>query len=392
MAALREGTVGILPAGALGVSLFYHLTGELERLDGGVTFIERRGSRSGEMMRGASALQIERRGKIESVPTARILKPDLLECDARGEVPEVILICPNPDQLLSVITTVVELLERIAGRGELRPHDIPLPILVLSSNGIYFQRVRQMFVEKLEEATLFGRLPDLWPELMPKIVGRLLRGITIQTGIRDGSGLETIYHPGRRGITRLAGGDQSVRERCCKLLAGRGAWFELAENSSPTRLEFDKAQVNLATNFLGQFYGIDDAGKFRALTVAEIVLPEHENEIRELTWRVFEVGRAVKAYRMDEDFETILQTVLATCRMHWEHVPSSLQWVGLLLRQGQLKPQLTPTESWILDPLIRYARSANLEETAGYFEMMRGKLIAKLALAIEARAGSSAGK
>src|SRR5258708_5930619 len=98
MAALREGTVGILPAGALGVSLFYHLTGELRRNDGRVYFIEPRGSKSGEMLRGVKSLQVERNGKVEIVPAAGILKPDLLECESRGELPEVLLICPNPDQ------------------------------------------------------------------------------------------------------------------------------------------------------------------------------------------------------------------------------------------------------------------------------------------------------
>ena len=43
MTALREGTIGILPAGALGVSVFYHLTGELARVDEKVYFLERTG-------------------------------------------------------------------------------------------------------------------------------------------------------------------------------------------------------------------------------------------------------------------------------------------------------------------------------------------------------------
>ena len=122
-------------------------------------------------------------------------------------LPEIVLLCPNPDQLPGILNTVVQLLERMNEHGELTP-EFELPTLVLSSNGIYYQRLRQQFIERLEESTLLGRLPDLWPDIMPRIVGRLLRGVTIQTGVRDGIGADAVYHPGPRGITRLAGGDQ----------------------------------------------------------------------------------------------------------------------------------------------------------------------------------------
>src|SRR5205807_381409 len=137
--------------------------------------------------------------------TADLFKPDLLGTYRGGELPEIVLACPNPDQLLGTISEMVSLLEETYKEGELER--LPIPILVLASNGIYYQRLRQIYLEKLEESTLLGRLPDLWPDLMPRIVGRLLRGVSIQTGVREGSGTETIYRPGPAGITRIAGGD-----------------------------------------------------------------------------------------------------------------------------------------------------------------------------------------
>jgi hypothetical protein len=256
--------------------------------------------------------------------------------------------------------------------------ELPLPAVILSSTGIYYQRLRQIFIEKLEEATLLGRLPDLWPDIMPKIVGRFLRGVTIQTGLREGSGANAIYRPGPRGITRLAGGDQAVRERCCELLSGRGAWVELAVNSSATRLEFDKGIINLATNLLGQLYAIDDAGHFTLLRVEQIVAPEREPEIRRLASEVFAVGQAVRAYAKIDRFEEIYKPLRATLDLHRSHVPSSLQWVGLRLRTGDLAGELTPTENWLLEPLIRYARSAGLEDSADYFEGLKQRLLEKL--------------
>jgi hypothetical protein len=391
MDALKGGTIGILPAGALGVSFFYHLTRRLMALDGAVRFVERKGSKSSEALKKSGGIRIADRAGIHEIPLPAVLHSDLLNCYERDDLPEIILVCPNPDQLLGVITSCVELLERIYERGQLETALLPFPKVILSSNGIYFQRIRQLFIEKLEEATLLGRLPDLWPDLMPAIVGRLLRGVTIQTGLREGIDAEAIYHPGEPGITRLAGGDVASRERCFQVLASRGAWFELAAHSSATRLEFDKAMINLSANFLGQIYAIDEAGHFRSLTVEQIFVPAHEAEMRDLARHIFQVGLAVRAYDAPDNFETIFAQMMATSQMHREHVPSSLQWIGLKLRLGQLQARMTPTESWLIDPLIRYARSSGLDSAAIYFENMKERLLKKLALAVETAgaAGSS---
>ena len=65
-----------------------------------------------------------------------------------------------------VLATCVRL-DRTSARaaGARRPARRQLPRSILCSNGIYFQRVRQFLLEKLEEATLLGRLPDLWPDV-----------------------------------------------------------------------------------------------------------------------------------------------------------------------------------------------------------------------------------
>jgi len=380
MPRVLPGTIGILPAGALGVALFYRLTRELTANDGTVFFLERTGSHSAELMRAKGELVIAVDNELRRVPTENLFGGDLLTAFEQRELPEVLLLCPNPDQLPGVLNTVVQLLERMNERGELTAQ-FEFPIVVLSSNGIYFQRLRQQFIERLEESTLLGSLPDLWPDLMPRIIGRLLRGVTIQTGLRDGSGANAIYEPGPPGITRLAGGDQNVRARACEVLRARGGWFELAENSSATRLEFDKAMVNLIANLLGQLQAIDEQGNFRALRVKEIVTDEHAEEIHTLTRHVVEIGRAVKVYSPNESFDAILQNVLATTHEHDDHVPSSLQWLGLRLRQGQLEPKLTPTEEWLLNPLIRYAHAAGLHESGEYFETLKAQAIEKLALA-----------
>jgi len=387
MAALVEGTVGILPPGALGVSLFYHLTGGLKRLDRGVFFLERSGSASARELRRSGELVIAAGDQVNRLPATGLIRRDLLSCHREDFLPEIVIACPNPDQLLGITTSCVELLERVYEQGELWGGALPIPIVVLSSNGIYFQRIRQIYIEKIEEATLLGRLPDLWPNLMPQIVGRLLRGVTIQTGVREGSGAQTIYHPGPRGITRLAGGDEVSRHRAWQVLSGLGGWFELAGNSSATRLEFDKALVNLAANLLGQLYAIGDEGQFTPLRVEQIVVAAHQDEIRRLAREVFGVGKAVKAYGATEDFEAVFARMLESLYQHLSHIPSSIQWLDLKLRTSTLRPELTPTETWLLDPLVRYARSAGLDETVRFFEELRQRLLERLALVCRSKAG-----
>lgn len=380
--ALLDGTIGILPPGALGVALFHHLSGNSRQLDGRVFLVERGGSGSARALREAGSLTVADGQDQISLPISQVLRGDLTSCGQAGCLPEVLLVCPNPDQLLGVITTLIELV--ILGQAQLQQGESPLPIVILAANGIYFQRVRQLFIEKLEEATLFGRLPDLWPERMPLLVSRLLRGVTLQTGLRESSGSTSLYRPGPRGLTRIAGGESGTRARAQTLLTHHGGWYELAQDLSPTRLEFEKALVNLSSNLLGLIAAIDGRGHFQVLTVGELFAPERLPRIRELAFHLLQVGLAVRAFGDGDDLESLLSGLTASSRLHQEHVPSSLQWVGMMLRNGALEAKLPPTETWLLDPLVFYANGGGLDETVRYFEGLRTELIDKLALAIRA--------
>ena len=382
MAGTTIAGVGILPAGALGMSFFYHLTRQLRQVDGQVFFLERTGSESAKALRARGECLVADEAGTHHVPTSDNFKADLQTCFDAGWLPEALLVCPNPDQLTEVIGNLVDLLEHIHQTDGLNAGALAFPIVVFCSNGIYFQRLRLLFLEKLEESVLFGRLPDLWPELMPVIVARILRGVTMQTGVREGSGGATVYRPGPRGMTLIAGGDAQIRQRCCRILGDLSGWFEQAGSDSATHLEFDKAMVNLSTNLLGQIHGIDEEGRFMPLTVGDM-LQGLLREMRELCGWVFRIGQAVKAYEADDDFEERFQACIASLRLHETHVPSSLQWVGMHYHSGTLEAKLTPTEAWLLGPLIRYARGANLEQAAHYLEALKARLLDKLKKAAE---------
>lgn len=382
MVSLVKDSIGILSAGALGVSFFYHLTHQLQTLDRQVYFLERQNSSSGIALRKKGKIVIVNSQIRQCLATDFWLKPDFISCYRSGFLPEIILICTNPDRLLVIIANIIDLLVLIIKREGLEnlPHSFPL--FVLCSNGIYFQRLRQIFIKKIEEARLFGHLPELWPTIMPQIVGHLLRGVTIQTGIREIQEMNNIYRPGPSGKTVITGGNIETRARCYQILVGRGGWFENGGLISATRLEFDKALVNLTCNLLGQLYSIDTKGKFTRLTLGQILQPEHFSQIRELVAQIFQVGKKVRVYRKNESFEQIFQLLLETCQPHQNHIPSSLQWVDSKLRLNQLEAKITPTEFWLLEPLLRYAKAFELEETAQYFQSLKEELLKKITLAI----------
>ena len=107
--------------------------------------------------------------------------------------------------------------------------------------------------------------------------------------------------------------------------------------------------------------------------------------MRELVTRVVEVGKAVHAYPPDQALAPIHAHVLTGLHQHDTHIPSTLQWIDTQLRQGTLRQQLTPTERWLLDPLLRYAHAAGLEDAAHYFDTLTRRVEHRLALALAAR-------
>ena len=118
------------------------------------------------------------------------------------------------------------------------------------------------------------------------------------------------------------------------------------------------------------------------------ILPDPESaETRELAHHVIAVGRAVHAYRPEEDFETLYRSAMEVARGPLEHVPSSIQWIDTQLRAGTLEAHVAPTEKWLLDPLIRYASTAGLEESARYFTELIGRIEERLARAIARELG-----
>jgi hypothetical protein len=381
----ETASVGILPIGALGVAFYHHLASREAKPAHRVVFLSRHASAEGDRWRGEPSVAVETPAGRHDLPLVGRLEGNLPEAALAGRLPGVILVCTNPDQLFGVIADYVAVIEHEHRMGRLSPGAAGLPLLVLCANGIYFQRIRSSFIELLEDSTLLGRLPDLWPDLMPKVVGRLVRGITIQTAMRRGSGTSAVYRPGPPGRTLLAGGDRKDRESAARMLTGWGGWFEDAGEVSPTRAEFNKALINLAMNVLGQLASIDTNGRFRPLTVAEIREKLERSRILELVEAVTHVGRGVGVFGADDSPADVLKALDQALEATSEHVPSSLQLLQQHLADGTLGPGIAPTEKWLLQPLQHYARSLSDTAAFNYFERLERELTAALARAAGAQ-------
>lgn len=376
----RPGSVGILPTGALGAAFFYHLTGGLVRVDGSVRFFPRPELPGPEPEAPLIAASPE--ATPVRPPAALALLPHLADCATTDLLPEIVMVVTQTDQLLATLSDYVRALEIVYARHGAAGLAARAPILVPCCNGIFHQRARHFLGELIEESRLFGKLPPATDDGFDPL-GRLVRGVTIQTGRRTGDGAASIHFPGPIGPTRLCGGDDASRRRATTVLNAHGGRFVCEDTTPPTRVEFDKALVNLCGNLLGQLRSIDDEGHFRPLKVREIFPTAECDETRELVARVVEVGRAVGAYTPDESFETLYRAAMTAARGPLEHVPSSIAWVGDQLRRGTLAPRLSPTETWLLDPLVHFARTAGLTDAEAYLLGLTRRVEARLALAAD---------
>jgi len=388
MSGREPALVGILPISALGVAFHHHLSAGAPGGGPRVAFMSRRAGSGPERWAEDSVLRIESPSGRSDLPLAGRLAGSLPEAAAYGRLPRIVLVCTNPDQLFDVISDFVAAIEVEHRTGRLQAGTARLPALVLCANGIYYQRIRRSFIELLEESTLLGRLPDLWPETMPAVVGRLMRGVTIQTSLRMGLGSGAVYRPGPAGRTLLAGGARAERAAAAATLASLGGWFEDAGEVPATRVEFNKALINLSINVFGQLAAIDDGGRFRVMTVGEIGCPERHGRILELVEAVVHVGRGVGVYSASERPRDIFEETMRAMVPVARHVPSSLQWLEERLATGTLRPGLTPTERWLLEPLQHYARSLGDAGAIHYFERLERDLDDAIARAISAQAGA----
>ena len=253
---LITGQLGVHPPGALGVGFFVHARAE--------NLIGRSGDGITEHLKEAGCVSIEDGDEQRVVPLGGRIHANLLEADAKDALPELLLVCCNPNQLAEFTGEMTRFLESLAERGRLStPRAVRegMPILLILPNGVLFESTVNAFRDQTNESILMDRLPGVTPEVEAAIVDRVVRGISLQAGGRRGCGPDTVYLLERKGALLFAGGGADEGERIARILAEHDYPFTHVEGVPATRVEFDKAMISIVLNVGGLIHTVKPDGE-----------------------------------------------------------------------------------------------------------------------------------
>ncbi len=384
---IRERQLGVHPPGALGVAFFVHGKGDC--------FIGRTGDGITDPLKKVGAMRLSDGGKIREVPLRERIFSNLLEAEALGRMPELLLVCCNPHQLGLFTEELTRFLENLAERKHLRSvEDVRGrgPILLIMPNGILAEQTLHTYEEQLRESLLMGRLPGVTDEMVEALLNRVVRGVSLQAGGRRGGGEETIYVLERKGSLVFAGGGEFERDRIETVLSAHGYPYQHARGVSGTRIEFDKAMISIVLNVGGLIHTTKPSGELMDLRMGDLCKDATKSGfVEDVTRAVFEVGREIGAYPRESSYEEVWARHRQTIMAHAGHVTSSLKTFRDALDGGLSSVKLFSNEEWLLTPLAGYAAKAGLTERETLFKSLRRRVQKSMASAIRYRDRGSEG-
>jgi long-chain acyl-CoA synthetase len=379
---MRQGQLGVHPAGALGVAMFVHAQAEC--------FIGCAGDGITESLRQQGVLRLEENGEVRSLPLAGRLYCNLLEADAHNATPEVLLVCCNPSQVRLLTADLTRFIASHAERGQLCSSDdiaVRVPILLILPNGILADEVIQTYRRQLSEAALMDRLPGITPELVEVLLGRVVRGVSMQAGGRRGGGPEAVYIVEARGSILFAGGSEHAAARLGQVMQAHGYTARHIAGAPATRIEFDKAMISIVLNVGGLIHMVSPDGQLIDLRMGDLCLDESKAAfVDRVTRAVFGVGQAIGAYGQSDTYDQVWAVHRGIILAHARHVTSSVKAFRDALSAGSTSISLMPNEEWILTPLERYALRAGMNDEVELFRMLGRQVQESMARAIKRQA------
>jgi long-subunit acyl-CoA synthetase (AMP-forming) len=330
---------------------------------------------------------------VRSIPLVGRIFCNLLEAQAHSVAPEVLIVCCNPSQLPLLTADLVRFIESCADRGDLRSLDdiaAHVPILLILPNGILSDEIVQTYRKQLRDAALMDRLPGVTPEMIDVLIGRIVRGVSMQAGGRRGSGADAVYILEARGSILFAGGSDEAAGRVGKVMAAHGYTARHIEGAPATRIEFDKAMISIVLNVGGLIHMVGRDGQLIDLRMGDLCLDQTKASfVDQITRAVFSVGRAIGAYGEAERYEDVWAGHRATILAHAKHVTSSVKAFTDAIAAGTTSIALMPNEEWILTPLERYAVRAGMPSEVELFRSLGSQVQEAMARAIKGRAAAA---
>ena len=385
---LCEGELGIHPPGALGVGFFIHAGAE--------SLIGRGGDGITQLLKELGSLRLQDGDALREVSLKNRIFANVLEADALNRLPELLLVCCNPSQLPLLTGELTRFVESLVERGRLRSlEDIRrnVPILLVLPNGILSEFTLQTYLDQLTESILMDRLPGVTEEMNQALLDRIVRGISLQAGGRQGSGADTVYRLEKKGMLIFAGGGAAERERVEAIVAAHDYPFTHARDVPGTRIEFDKAMISIVLNVGGLIYTVKPSGELIDLRMGDLCKDSSKAQfIEQVTRAVFDVGRAIDAYPADATYDEVWADHHATILKFAGHVTSSLKTFRDALGAGLNTVSLFSNEEWILTPLAGYAAKAGLTDEEAMFKKLKLQVQQSMARAIRHRDHGSNGQ
>lgn len=377
----QPGTIGIYSPGALGVSMAYHL---------GINhLITREGGRSARLFPSDATLKVVF-GSQEVSITATI-SHGLVEAYQASRLPEVVLACPNADQVQDLVDEMIGLTSALAetgvlhtdAEGKLQGLD-RLPAIVLASNGILDASVRERLTQTISSIVENEGVRD---ELVKAWLGKTVRGLSYLSGEREGFGTQAVYKPGKSGAVVLCGGSKEARERVIELTTGKESVRFINGKEETQEKEWRKAYTNLMTNVVGLLLSVDKRRSLLQLNLpvgriltrlypangAAYIEAEGAFEWCERLGKAFfEVARRKGMFSHFATWEEFNQEIFLKPLKNpidfYTHIPSSLQVAANQARAGILPDGIPPNETAILDPLTIEAQQLGLSTEAASLE------------------------
>ena len=385
---LRIGELGVHPPGALGVAFYVHAGAEC--------FVGRGGDGISQPLKEVGSLQLMDQGRVRAVPLSGRILANLLEADALDRMPELLLVCCNPDQLALYTGEMTRFLENLSERGRLNTlEDIGrrVPVSLILPNGILAEQTIRTYEEQIQESVLMGRLPGINDAEIRALLDRVVRAVSLQAGGRKGVGKDTIYILERKGSLVFAGGGERERERVESILAAHDYPFIHAKGVPGTRVEFDKGMISIVLNVGGLIHMVKPDGDLIDLRMGDLCKdPSKAEFVTRITRAVFDMGQAAGAYPAEASYDEIWAGHCATILAHANHVTSSLKTFRDALNAGLKTVKLFSNEEWILTPLARYAANAGFKAEEILFRDLKREVQGAMARAIRFRDQRSNGK
>lgn len=384
---LNPGQLGVHPPGALGVAMFVHAKAEC--------LIGCAGDGITDLLRQQGGFKLEERGEVRTIPLKGRIFCNLLEAEAHHATPEVLIICCNPSQLQTLAADVINFIAAQIERGDIKHlEDVArhVPILLVLPNGILSDQFEQTYRGQLNEAALMDRLPGMTPEMIDVLIGRVVRGVSMQAGGRRGSGASAVYILEARGSIHFAGGSAAAASRVNEVLAAHGYTGRHIAGVPATRVEFDKAMISIVLNVGGLIHMVRDDGALIDLRMGDLCTDITKKEfVDRVTRAVFDVGRAIGAYGPADSYDAVWGGHRAIILAHADHVTSSVKSFRDAVLSGARSITLMTNEEWILTPLVQYAARASMPAEVDLFRSLGRRIQESMARAVKRQQSGEGG-